>query len=82
LWVKDQGPGVPPELRERIFDQFFRLDDRDGKRLGGTGLGLPLVKEVARIHGGEVRLESRLGEGSTFFLILPPALSEGEKATG
>lgn len=69
--VEDYGPGIPPGLRKQIFDRFFRIDFRDGQRIGGTGLGLPLVKEIARLHGGQVRLESREEEGSTFYLILP-----------
>lgn len=69
--VKDHGPGIPPGLREQIFDRFFRVDFRDGQRIGGTGLGLPLVKEIAGLHGGRVQLESREGVGSTFFLHLP-----------
>lgn len=73
LRVEDHGPGIPPGVREQIFDRFFRIDFRDGHRIGGTGLGLPLVKEIARLHGGQVRLESREGVGSSFFLILPPA---------
>lgn len=71
LRVEDHGQGIPPGLREQIFDRFFRIDFRDGQRIGGTGLGLPLVKEIASLHGGQVRLESREGAGSTFFLHLP-----------
>ncbi|WP_221251230.1 HAMP domain-containing sensor histidine kinase [Desulfuromonas versatilis] len=73
LRVEDQGQGIPPAVREQIFDRFFRIDRGGSKRVGGTGLGLPLVKEIARLHGGRVRVESSEGEGSTFFLELPVA---------
>lgn len=71
LWVKDQGQGIPQELLEQIFDRFFRIDVKEGKTLGGTGLGLQLVKEVAQAHGGRAWAESIPGQGSTFYLSIP-----------
>lgn len=71
FWVLDQGPGIPEPLQEQIFDRFFRIDFDDGRRVGGTGLGLPLVKEIARVHQGRAWVESRRGEGSRFCLFIP-----------
>lgn len=82
LRVEDRGPGIPQGLREDIFNRFFRLDFRDGSRIGGTGLGLPLVKEIAQVHGGEVRLESQEGEGSTFSILLPAAVIQPTSGPG
>jgi two-component system, sensor histidine kinase FlrB len=65
LMLRDNGPGVAPELQERIFESFFTT------RSKGTGLGLAVVQAVARAHGGNAWVESRLGEGSTFGLRLP-----------
>lgn len=67
LAVVDEGAGIPPHLIDKIFDPFFTTKDV-GK---GTGLGLPLVFRFAKDHGGEVRVTSKVGEGSTFALILP-----------
>jgi len=70
MWVSDAGPGIGPEDQARIFERFGRGDDR--RRGGeGTGLGLAIVAAVASAHGGRVVLNSRLGAGSTFTLVLP-----------
>ena len=71
LSVEDEGQGIPPEDLDEIFDRFYQIDTRDERRMGATGLGLPLVKEIAKAHGGRVWVESSLGEGSTFFLTIP-----------
>jgi signal transduction histidine kinase len=71
LWVRDEGPGIPAEKQEKIFERFYRLGGR--KKPGGTGLGLALVREIARAHGGRAWVESSPGEGSTFYLRLPLA---------
>jgi PAS domain S-box-containing protein len=73
FYVKDTGPGIPPERRERIFSRFAS-DRTDGK---GTGLGLALVRRLVEAQGGQVSVESKVGEGSTFSFTLPlaPALS-------
>ena len=76
LRVEDHGVGVSTELKGKIFDRFFQLVSHDGKRVGGSGLGLPLVKEIALAHGGDVRLESEVGGGSAFYIILPTADAE------
>ncbi|MGI8421399.1 MAG: sensor histidine kinase, partial [Gaiellaceae bacterium] len=69
--VRDTGLGIPPGDRERIFEKFFRLDPALARGVGGTGLGLYIVHELVERMGGSVHLESRLGEGSTFEVVLP-----------
>jgi two-component system, OmpR family, osmolarity sensor histidine kinase EnvZ len=60
--VEDDGPGVPPDLREDVFRPFFRADDSRNRKSGGTGLGLAIARDVARSHGGEIMLgESEMG---------------------
>ena len=68
MWVRDEGMGIPPELRERIFERFFRIDNTDRRLVGGTGLGLALVREIVAAHGGQVWVETASGKGSTFFV--------------
>ncbi len=81
--VSDEGPGVAPEHQERIFERFYRVDPARSRATGGTGLGLAIVKHVAANHGGEVRLWSRPGKGSTFTVVLPapegPHAGEGRE---
>jgi two-component system phosphate regulon sensor histidine kinase PhoR len=77
LSVRDDGPGIPAEAKARIFERFYRVDKARSREQGGTGLGLAIVKNVMQAHGGEVRVESAPGAGTTFFLKLPiPAESE------
>jgi signal transduction histidine kinase len=70
LSVLDRGPGVPAEQRERIFEPFYRLPGH-AEHVGGVGLGLSLVSQIAQRHGGHVRCEAREGGGSRFVLSLP-----------
>jgi PAS domain S-box-containing protein len=70
VWVKDQGVGIPSEAQQHLFSKFFRVDNRDTRSIGGTGLGLALVKEIVKAHGGRVWVESTVGKGSTFFFTL------------
>ena len=72
-WVRDDGPGIPAEARERVFERFYRVDRARSRDTGGTGLGLAIVKHIVQAHGGEVWVKSELGEGATFFLTLPKA---------
>jgi two-component system phosphate regulon sensor histidine kinase PhoR len=72
-WVEDDGPGIPAEAGERVFERFYRVDRARSREAGGTGLGLSIVKHIVQSHGGEVRLQSEAGRGSTFFYTLPVA---------
>ncbi len=69
--VVDQGIGIPPGEIDRIFERFYRVDPARHRSTGGTGLGLSIVKHVAATHGGDVRVWSVEGQGSTFTLTLP-----------
>ena len=71
LSVRDTGPGIAPEHLPRLSERFYRVDRSRSRETGGTGLGLAITKHVAQRHGGALRIESRLGEGSTFMLVLP-----------
>ncbi|CAN5160628.1 ATP-binding protein [soil metagenome] len=71
--VTDQGIGIPEEDRERVFERFYRIDPARSRHTGGTGLGLSIVKHVVQNHGGDVRLWSQPGRGSTFTIRLPEA---------
>ena len=70
LWVHDSGPGIAPRDQERVFERFSRASAQ-ARRSEGAGLGLAIVRAIAEAHGGRVELESRLGHGSTFTLVLP-----------
>jgi signal transduction histidine kinase len=70
--VADNGPGIPEEYRDRIFDRYVQIPDRIGRRRG-TGLGLTYCKIVVNLHGGSIWIESRLGSGSNFLFTLPLA---------
>lgn len=69
--VKDFGMGIPPECIDRIFERFYRVDKGRSRKVGGTGLGLSLVKRISMLHAGHVSVESKSGHGSTFYLHLP-----------
>lgn len=71
--VSDTGPGVPENMREKIFERFFRLDKSRSKETGGTGLGLAIVKHAVQYHHGVIAVEGKLGEGTTFVLMFPGA---------
>lgn len=73
LQVEDTGPGIPPEAKSRIFEPFYRVDKSRSRALGGAGLGLALVREIAQLHGGTVEVESAPGQGSVFLLRIPCA---------
>lgn len=71
LSVKDSGPGIPPEHHNRLFERFYRVDKARSREQGGTGLGLAIVKHIMLRHGGSVWVESRSGEGATFYCRFP-----------
>jgi two-component system sensor histidine kinase SenX3 len=71
--VTDQGPGIAEADLDRVFERFFRSDPARSRHTGGSGLGLSIVKHVVQNHGGDVRVWSQLGNGSTFTIRLPEA---------
>jgi signal transduction histidine kinase/CHASE2 domain-containing sensor protein len=71
IYVWDQGYGIPKDAQERVFEKFYRLERDARSDVVGTGLGLPLVKEIVERHGGQVTLESEPQRGSTFSIRLP-----------
>jgi two-component system phosphate regulon sensor histidine kinase PhoR len=77
ITVADDGPGIPKEAQQRIFERFYRVDKARSREQGGTGLGLAIVKHVVQAHGGEVRVVSELGFGARFILALP-AMPKGD----
>ncbi len=75
IFVRDDGPGIPPEALDRVFERFYRVDKARSRDQGGTGLGLAIVKHIVQAHDGEVRCESELGKGATFYFMLPAGLN-------
>ncbi len=69
--IIDSGYGIAPEEQELVFEKFYRAKDTRVHGIVGTGLGLPLAREVARLHGGDLTLRSELNKGSTFTLSVP-----------
>jgi len=73
LRITDTGPGIPADCRDSIFQPFFRVDKSRSREMGGVGLGLALVREIAVLHGGSVTVESSSENGTTFSVTLPLA---------
>ena len=71
LSVEDTGNGIPEELRERVFEPFFRVDKSRSRELGGVGLGLALVREIVRVHNGSILVKNNANSGTTFEVIFP-----------
>ena len=71
LRVADKGAGIPAEALPRLFDRFYRVDKSRSSATGGSGLGLAICKALVEAHGGSIRVESRLGEGTEFQVLLP-----------
>ncbi len=79
LHVRDAGVGIAPEMLQAVFDPFFRIASMSGKTPVGTGLGLTISRQLARAMGGDLTVESRVGQGSTFTLILPRVSIESDE---
>lgn len=74
--VIDDGPGIPAEAAERVFERFYRVDTARSREQGGTGLGLSIVKHIVQAHGGEVHVDTAPGKGAAFRFTLPSAKAE------
>jgi two-component system, OmpR family, phosphate regulon sensor histidine kinase PhoR len=79
IYVQDDGPGIPAESLDRVFERFYRVDKARSREQGGTGLGLSIVKHIVQNHGGEVWAKSEAGKGTTFFFTLPTPVPKVEK---
>ena len=71
VFVQDDGPGIPADALERVFERFYRVDKARSREQGGTGLGLAIVKHIVQSHGGTVWAQSEVGRGATFYFTLP-----------
>jgi two-component system phosphate regulon sensor histidine kinase PhoR len=71
IFVQDDGPGIPTEALDRVFERFYRVDKARSREQGGTGLGLSIVKHIVQNHGGRVWVKSEPGKGAAFFFTLP-----------
>ncbi len=83
ITVRDHGIGIPADEQRTIFDRFVRGTESKSRRIHGTGIGLAMVRQIVRAHGGEVDLVSEPGRGSSFTIRLPvepPSLDEREAA--
>jgi len=76
ITVRDTGPGIAPADQTRIFEEFQQVDDSSTRKKGGTGLGLSISRRLVDMHGGRITLESTLGVGSTFGVIVPVRVDE------
>jgi signal transduction histidine kinase len=79
--VADEGPGIAPEDQPHVFDRFWRADKARSRADGGTGLGLAIVRQIAQSHGGSIRLQSKVGVGSSFVIWLPVTTPSAEAPT-
>jgi two-component system phosphate regulon sensor histidine kinase PhoR len=80
--VRDTGVGIPPQDLPRVTERFYRVDKARSRELGGTGLGLAIVKHLVIAHGGDLRIESPPGRGTTVRFTLPESASRGEGSVG
>ena len=78
--VKDTGPGIAPEDQHKIFEEFQQVDNSSTRQKGGTGLGLAISKRIVEMHGGTIEVQSVLGEGSTFRIVIPVRAEEQREA--
>jgi two-component system phosphate regulon sensor histidine kinase PhoR len=80
--VSDQGMGIPKEQIGKMFARFHRVDNRDTREIGGTGIGLFLVKNLVEIHHGKIWIESEVGKGTTFFFTMPTTQPDEDENQG
>ena len=73
ITVTDNGPGIPEDEQDKVFEKFYRAQSATEQKVVGNGLGLALAREIATLHGGDIKLESTVGEGSKFSFLLPAA---------
>lgn len=76
--IQDTGIGIPTSALPKLFDKFYRVDNSASRKIGGTGLGLAICKEIAEGHGGTIRVDSSVGHGSTFTIVLPKYAAEDQ----
>ena len=76
--MKDNGIGIAKENQDKIFDRFYRAEDSNVQRIPGTGLGLAIVRSLVEMHGGRLKVESKLGIGSTFTFNLPVVIEDSD----
>jgi signal transduction histidine kinase len=69
--VTDSGPGIAPADQARIFDEFQQVDNTSTRQKGGTGLGLSISRHIVEMHGGRITVDSEVGKGSTFRILIP-----------
>jgi signal transduction histidine kinase len=75
--ISDDGVGIAPEHLDKIFNRFYQADpSRTKQKSSNTGLGLPMVKQIIEVHGGKISVQSSLGAGSTFTVIIPAAVAD------
>jgi signal transduction histidine kinase len=78
--VHDTGPGIAPADHERIFEEFQQVDSSRTREKGGTGLGLAISRRIAEMHGGRITVESAVGAGSTFSMVIPVRIDSARRA--
>ena len=81
MFVQDDGPGIPPEALERVFERFYRVDKARSREQGGTGLGLSIVKHIVQNHRGRVWARSEQGRGAAFHFTLPRELNGAQESS-